>query len=170
VLVLLAVPSVNQLTETDALLYSNRKQGGLGVGALLGFIGIKLAQVNQSFLIGQALDHTMVQDLCNILVTRPGIDQVKSVQSQWLSPYTFSFKAEVDFDGTYLASQLIDKYEPYFLKADMQKDLHVLLALYAEDVARATEREVLSAEAAVSTHLYTCIDKCMYYCILQLYY
>jgi solute carrier family 30 (zinc transporter), member 9 len=92
----------------------------------------------------------MVQDLCNILVSRPGIDQVKSVQSQWLSPYTFSFKAEVDFDGTYLASQLIDKYEPYFMKADMQKDLHVLLAWYAEDVARATEREVLSAEAAVS--------------------
>jgi hypothetical protein len=36
------------------------------------------------------------------------------------------------------------------MKADMQKDLHVLLAWYAEDVARATEREVLSAEAAVS--------------------
>lgn len=28
------------------------------------------------------------------------------VQSQWVGPYTFSFKAEVDFDGTYLAAQL----------------------------------------------------------------
>lgn len=42
-----------------------------------------------------------------LLMARPGIDNVQSVQSQWIGPYTFAYKAEVDFDGTYLAAKLM---------------------------------------------------------------
>lgn len=34
------------------------------------------------------------------------------MQSQWIGPYTFTFKAEVDWDGTYLAAKLLSRSEP----------------------------------------------------------
>jgi zinc transporter 9 len=34
---------------------------------------------------------------------------------QWLAPNEFSYKAEVDFDGTYLAAKLMEDYEAAFL-------------------------------------------------------
>lgn len=43
-------------------------------------------------------------------MARPGIDNVQSVQSQWVGPYTFAYKAEVDFDGTYLAAKLMARW------------------------------------------------------------
>ena len=48
---------------------------------------------------------------------RPAIEAVHSVQSQWVGPAAFNFKAEVDFDGT-ISAQL-KQYEPIFLKARM---------------------------------------------------
>ncbi len=42
------------------------------------------------------------------------IDEVHSVQSQWVGPYSFSYKAEVDFDGTYIAARLLDRYQSEF--------------------------------------------------------
>ena len=45
-------------------------------------------------------------------------------------------KAEVDFDGTYLAAQLHRNYEPMFVETKtLQADLPLLLGWYAEDVS-----------------------------------
>eukprot|EP00624_Nannochloropsis_granulata_P001660 evm.model.NODE_18063_length_5345_cov_19.902338.1 len=83
-------------------------------------------------------------------MARPGIDNVQSVQSQWIGPYTFAYKAEVDFDGTYLAAKLMERYEDEFLgSARLKEDLPVLLAFYAEDVVRTLEREVREVEREI---------------------
>ena len=76
---------------------------------------------------------------------------VYSIQSQWTGPETFSFKAEVDFDGTYLAAKLHPRYQGEFQKArkDLDQELEVLLCWYAEDVMRAVEREVRHIEAMI---------------------
>ncbi|KAG5183252.1 cation efflux family-domain-containing protein [Tribonema minus] len=127
--------------------------GGVVVAGLLGCVGYALANVSYGYLIGKSVDSDTVDGIYAILMARPGIENVKSVQSQYIGPYTFSYKAEIDFDGTYLAAQLIPHYESLFndLKSasDPASELHVLLALYAEDVARVIEREVKAAEAAI---------------------
>jgi hypothetical protein len=66
-------------------------------------------------------------------------------------PETFSYKAEVDFDGTYLAAKLMPVYQSEFLQIrdSMDEELQVLLALYAEDVIRTVEREVRHVEAYI---------------------
>ena len=51
----------------------------------------------------------IVDDIEALLVARPAIDDVHSVQSQWVGPDAFSYKCEVDFDGTWIAAQLFDK-------------------------------------------------------------
>lgn len=124
---------------------------GVGISALLGVMGIALVRVNHRFLLGQAVDREIVDDIGKILLNRRSIDSIRSIQSQWTGPETFSYKAEVDFDGTYLAAKLMPIYQQEFIqiKDSMDQELNVLLALYAEDVMRTVEREVRQVEAEI---------------------
>ena len=124
---------------------------GVGISALLGGIGLALVRVNHSFLLGQGVSKEMTDDIEKIILGRRSIDNLYRVQSQWTGPETFSFKAEVDFDGTYLAAQLMPRYQGEFKKAreDLDQELEVLLCWYAEDVMRAVEREVRHIEAMI---------------------
>jgi solute carrier family 30 (zinc transporter), member 9 len=124
---------------------------GVGISALLGTMGIALVRVNHRFLLGQAVDREITEDIGRILLNRRSIDSIRSIQSQWTGPETFSYKAEVDFDGTYLAAKLMPIYQQEFLqiKNSMDEELQVLLALYAEDVMRTVEREVRHVEAQI---------------------
>ena len=52
-----------------------------------------------------------MKSVTDLILANPSIEFVGDVQSQWVGPASFSFKAEVDFDGTYLAASLQPRYE-----------------------------------------------------------
>jgi len=54
----------------------------------------------------QPLDDDLTAKIGAIIKRRRSVDAVHSEQSQWVGPSTFSYKAEVDFDGTWLAAQV----------------------------------------------------------------
>lgn len=87
---------------------------------------------------------------------RRSVDEVHSEQSQWVGPSSFTYKAEVDFDGTWLAAQLYARYEHVFLAAAVEgpnrvrQDLTWLLPAFAEDVTRILEKEVRDIQREVS--------------------
>lgn len=124
---------------------------GVGISGLLAAMGVILVRVNHRFLLGQAVDSNIIQGIEKILLDRISIDNVHSVQSQWTGPETFSYKAEVDFDGTFLAAKLMPRYQQEFAeaRATLDQDLRVLLSWYAEDVMRTVEREVRHIEADI---------------------
>ncbi|KAL7539292.1 hypothetical protein ACHAXR_009159 [Thalassiosira sp. AJA248-18] len=124
---------------------------GVCISGLLAAMGMALANVNHRFLIGQGLDKSTREDIEKIIIARRSIDNVYSVQSQWTGPDTFSYKAEVDFDGTFLAAKLLPRYQQEFFDAKhtLDRDLRVLLSWYAEDVMRAVEREVRHIEEEI---------------------
>ena len=126
---------------------------GVAVGVLLGAVGAVLAAVNGRYLIGSAVEPAVVDDIEALLRSRPAIDDVHSVQSQWVGPNAFAYKCEVDFDGTWVAAQLFDRYEPLFSDAAraraLDDELPTLLSFYAEDVMRAVESEVRDVENAI---------------------
>mmetsp|Transcript_8984 Transcript_8984/g.16946 ORF Transcript_8984/g.16946 Transcript_8984/m.16946 type:complete len:684 (+) Transcript_8984:192-2243(+) len=124
---------------------------GVGISTLLATMGIILVRVNHRFLLGQSVDKETRLGIEKILLNRRSIDNVNSVQSQWTGPETFSYKAEVDFDGTFLAATLMPRYQQEFAQArdTLDQDLRVLLSWYAEDVMRTVEREVRSIEAEI---------------------
>ncbi|KAL7435027.1 hypothetical protein ACHAXH_005922 [Discostella pseudostelligera] len=124
---------------------------GVGIAGLLAVVGMSLATINHRFLIGQGLDKATREDIEKIILSRRSIDHVYSVQSQWTGPDTFSYKAEVDFDGTFLAAKLLPRYQQEFFdaKQSLDRDLRVLLSWYAEDVMRAVEREVRHIEEEI---------------------
>ncbi len=91
---------------------------------------VVLVRVNHRFLLGQAVDPEIVGDINKILLSRRSIDSIGSVQSQWTGPETFSYKAEVDFDGTYLAATLMNFYQQEFIEIrdSMEDELQGTLA------------------------------------------
>jgi len=124
---------------------------GIGVSGLLAAMGVYLARLNQKYLLGQAVDTEITEGIRRILAARPSIDEVHDEQSQWIGPYAFAYKAEVDFDGTFLAAKLLERYQGEFMgKQKLTGDeVKLLLSWYAEDVMRTVEQEVKDAEAEV---------------------
>lgn len=124
---------------------------GIAISTLLGSLGLALVRVNYRFLLGQAVDQHILDDIEKILLKRRSIDGIGSVQSQWTGPETFSYKAEIDFDGTYIAAKLMAVYKQEFIaiRDSMDTELQILLALYAEDVMRTAEREVRHVETLI---------------------
>ena len=63
-----------------------------------------------------------------------------------MGPQAFSYNADVDFDGTYLAAQIYSQYETAITgavgKGTIEHDLKWLMPCFAEDVARVLENEV----------------------------
>ena len=108
----------------------------ISIGGLLGCVAVYLVRLNQRLLLGLSIDDEIEDDINSMLMSRPSIEAVHSVQSQWVGPSAFNYKAEVDFDGTYLAAQLHRNYEPMFVETKtLQADLPLLLGWYAEDVS-----------------------------------
>jgi len=125
---------------------------GVAVGVLLGAVGGVLATLNGRYLIGAAVEDAVLVDIERTLRRRPSVDDVHAVQSQRVGPDAFAYKCEVDFDGTWVAAQLLDKYAPSFegsSKEALAGELPTLLSFYAEDVMRAVEAEVRDIEAAI---------------------
>ena len=73
-----------------------------------------LAMLNGRYLIGAAVEQDVLDDVESLLRSRPSVDDVHAVRSQRLAPDAFAYKCEVDFDGTWVAAQLYDKYAPRF--------------------------------------------------------
>lgn len=132
---------------------------GVSIAVLLGVIGLGLTEVNRRFLIGQSVDSETTEGIKAILMSRGSIEQLHQVQSQWVGTHTFAFKAEVDFDGTFLAAKLKlnTRYGQEFRQLlardpndkNKYKDHETLLSFYTEDVMRAAEREVREAETEI---------------------
>lgn len=147
--ILIAIAGISSSHVTGMPIFDG--MAGVGISVLLGTMGLALVRVNHRFLIGRGVSRDMTDDIEKIIQSRRSIDGVYSVQSQWTGPDTFSFKAEVDFDGTYLAAELMPRYKGEFdvAKENFDQELQVLLSWYAEDVIRAVEREVRHIEALI---------------------
>jgi len=147
--IVLAIAGIGATQATSLPVFDSL--AGVSISALLGAMGLILVRVNHRFLLGHAVDSEITEAIKKILLNQKSIDGVHSIQSQWTGPETFSYKAEVDFDGTFLAAKLMPRYQTEFLKAQksLDKDLRVLLSWYAEDVMRSAEREIKYIEAQI---------------------
>uniref|UniRef100_A0AAV1TCR8 Cation efflux protein transmembrane domain-containing protein n=1 Tax=Peronospora matthiolae TaxID=2874970 RepID=A0AAV1TCR8_9STRA len=122
------------------------------VGIVIAGCGIGASHItgNPRYLLGQSVEPEIENGIRELLLARPSIGNVYAVHSQWVGPSTFSYKAEVDFDGTFLAAKLLRMCKPVFLETkDFEKGLPLTLAWYAEDVTRLVEKEVQEVEEVI---------------------
>lgn len=64
----------------------------ISIGALLGGVAVTLIRLNQRYLLGQSVEPEIEKGIRELLLSRPSIDNVYAVQSQWVGPSTFSYK------------------------------------------------------------------------------
>ncbi|KAI9913144.1 hypothetical protein PsorP6_005740 [Peronosclerospora sorghi] len=115
----------------------------ISIGVLLGGVAISLIRMNQKYLLGQSVEPEIENGIRELLLARPSIDNVYAVQSQWVGPSTFSYKFET-------TEAMLNRYKPVFLGAkDLENDLPLILAWYAEDVTRLVEKEVQEVEEVI---------------------
>lgn len=123
----------------------------ISIGLLLGFVAVFLVRLNQRFLIGQAVDPEIAEGVSALLQQRPSIEAVHAVQSRWIGPSTFAYKAEVDFDGSWFAAQLEHDYRADFTQLDDEAAMASLMRVYTEHVSRLIAREVDAVEEVIRT-------------------
>ena len=122
----------------------------IAIGGMLGGVAMQLVRMNKRYLMGHTVEGSVLSGIQRILLSRPSIEAVGDVQSQYTGPSEFAYKAEVDFDGTYLSARLQSNYRELFLRSaragTLEADLPLLLSYYAEDVTRLVERELKAVE------------------------
>ena len=112
------------------------------IGVLLGVVALVLVRLNQRYLLGHAIDPEIDEGIRQILLARPSIEAAVLLQSRWVGPSTFVYRAEVDFDGAWFASELESHYLLLFEATHDHEQMRRLLATYTEHVSRLVAREV----------------------------
>jgi len=121
------------------------------VAALMASVGGGLAVFNRKYLIGVAVDDEIIKGIETIVLGCPSVKYVRDIETQWVGPNAFMLKAEIDFSGEYLSSQLEATYLPLILSTRGEDRDQMVGALrhYAEDVTRRMEVEVRMVESAI---------------------
>ncbi|KAL9657440.1 hypothetical protein ABK040_016709 [Willaertia magna] len=147
--IIIAFAGIGLSVYTDNLIYD--ALASVTIGGLLGIISASLIELNRKFLIGRSIDSKMEGRIRTILMKRRSIEGVYAIQSQWLSPNSFSVNVEVDFNGHHFAKVLRELgYEREFIKRSKDpKELMKLLNWYTEDVTKALEREIIDIEEEI---------------------
>ncbi|KAG2385424.1 hypothetical protein C9374_003239 [Naegleria lovaniensis] len=151
--VVIAFAGIGMSIYTDNLIYDS--VASLAIGGLLGLVSLSLIQLNRNYLIGRSIDSKMEAKIRDILMKRESIEAVYAIQSQWLSPTSFSVTIEVDFNGYYFCKVLKELgYEKEFIKRSKDvKELMKLLNWYTEDVTKAMEREIIDIQDDIRSHI-----------------
>lgn len=88
--VLMAVAGIGATHVTGNPLWDSI--ASISIGALLGGVAVTLIRLNQRYLLGQSVEPEIEKGIRELLLSRPSIDNVYAVQSQWVGPSTFSYK------------------------------------------------------------------------------
>eukprot|EP00744_Colponema_vietnamica_P026293 GILI01038943.1.p1 GENE.GILI01038943.1~~GILI01038943.1.p1 ORF type:complete len:309 (-),score=92.53 GILI01038943.1:54-875(-) len=122
--------------------------GGLLVGSsLLGFC-IFLIGSWTKYIVGRSIDTDMQQHIHRIISSSACIQSVNSVKTAWMSPFTFMYKASVQFDGQQIADKLLLSYQSQL----QGRGKEALLVPFAQDVDRLMEAQIKSVEAEIRKH------------------
>jgi zinc transporter 9 len=124
----------------------------IGVGTMLGATSIYLGLMNKRYLLGQSVGGEIETRLQNMVISRPSVIALVRLRTQWLSPFAFALKMEIDFDGAVLAATLLDRFETRILEASVMGDkaqLAAILREFGEELTNAVEDEIADIEAEV---------------------
>jgi zinc transporter 9 len=119
------------------------------IGLLLGAVALYLVRMNQRYLLGSAVDEDTLASIRHLLDHRASIESVHSVQTRWVGPSSFAYKAEIDFDGAWFANQLADRFAADVVGAN-ERNVRRVLTAYTEATAALVAAEVDAIEAEIT--------------------
>lgn len=119
----------------------------LTVGLLLGLIAIYLMVENRSLLLGRAVPEDVERRFVEIVRARGSVADIHDVKTRQLTPETFTFKAEVRFSESFVATRLAEAIPSNMPIAGEQRSL--ALQDVAAHLIRSLSEEVDAIEADI---------------------
>ena len=83
--------------------------GSIAIGLLLGFVAVFLISKNRTLLVGRAIRVEDAAVLSNIFEQDPAVEHIAIQQAVVTGTNSYSVRAEIDFDGRYLANKYLAK-------------------------------------------------------------
>jgi len=123
----------------------------LSISGLLLYTSYALIRTNYRYLLGFSLSPTVQHNITTMIKSRRSVQCVYSVRGEWTSSDQFAFRCQLDFDGAYFSALLEDAYSSVFRSAALEggAELRRVMGLFAEDVTRLVEEEVVMIEADI---------------------
>ena len=131
---------------TGAMLYDH--VASLSISGLLLYTSYALVRTNYKYLLGFSLSPTVQHNITAIIKGRRSVQCVYTVRGEWTSSDAFAFRCGLDFDGAYFSALLESAYADEFVRAAKEggAELRRVMGLFAEDVTRLVEEEVVMIE------------------------
>lgn len=145
--VLIAIGGIGLSYATNMAIWDPLSSAGVGV--LLGAVAVNLVRMNKSFLLGQSIEKDIEQGIESLLLSQKSVEAVYAVSNTWEGPSSFTYKADVDFYGSYFAEQLEERYVKRFQEKLSDAELKSLLKEYAENLTRLIEKEVYRLQSVI---------------------
>ena len=80
--------------------------GSIVIGLMMGLIAVWLGYQNRVLVLGRRIPEEVRNNSIEYLLSQPSVKKVSAVQSRVIGSGDFKLKAEVDFDGEYMAESL----------------------------------------------------------------
>jgi solute carrier family 30 (zinc transporter), member 9 len=126
--------------------------GSILIGLLLGAIATYLVAVNRTLLVGKAVRPGDVQKLTQLLADDPAVESVLLQRAIVTGTNTYSIRAEIDFDGAFIAEQYLKGRNEDTLRARATSGpeaFHSFLSEYSEAVMEQVGDEIDRIEADI---------------------
>ena len=120
--------------------------GSLAIGALLGAVAIFLVIRNKELLVGQGVPPHIHRQLMHILNENPAVEEVVDMRTRILDSNTYRIKADVRFDGAYLARTMKDKLKSAYPAINSYDDFEHFVIEFADDVVELLAEEINTIE------------------------
>jgi zinc transporter 9 len=118
--------------------------GSILIGLLLGWVALWLINRNRQALVGQGVSLRERNQVIDLLVNDPVVDDVQDVKTTMVGHGTFRFKAEIDFDGAEIARRWLEQNasaELSQLAADSDQFRELLIA-FGDELMGALGEEI----------------------------
>ncbi|MBM83021.1 MAG: cobalt transporter [Planctomycetaceae bacterium] len=123
--------------------------GSILVGVLLGAVAIWLIARNRELLVGASIPSHIREQIEKIIVDNPAIEKVVDMQTRVLDTETYRIRANLKFDGAYLAQKKQAELEAAYGDIKDVDEFKAFAVKYADDLIDMLADEIDAIEKQV---------------------
>jgi len=123
----------------------------IAIGLLMGVIAVWLGWRNRQLILGPAIPAAMQAEVAACITSQPSVTSVRDIKSRVVAADRFLFKAEVDYNGRYLAKGQLAWAKAQLADLDTtdERRVEAFVGEFGERLLDALGREVDRIEADV---------------------
>lgn len=112
------------------------------IGLLMGLTAVFLIARNHGALVGPSVPIEVHQAIEKIIRNNPAVEKIIDLRSRVIDPETYRIKADIRFDGRYLAKKLEKKLRTHYPKVHTYEQFKNFAVEYADEVIELLSDEI----------------------------